>query len=562
VPHQAHPVRSGAPRPADRVALPAGDSYEAVRDAFRWRIPARFNMGAACCDTWADGSGRTALIHLHADGRTVERISFDALRAAANRLANVLRGHGIGRGDRVAILLPQVPDAAVAHLAIYRMGAIAVPLFQLFGEQALDYRLRDSGAVALVTDRIGLDKIAAICADLPLRLVLSADGGEARDLASEMARASDVFAAVDTAAEDPALLVYTSGTTGAPKGALHAHRVLLGHLPGVEMPQDLFPKAGDLFWTPADWAWVGGLLDVLLPSLFHGVPVLAHRMTKFEPEFAFRLMAEHGVHNAFLPPTALKMMRAVPDPARLGARPRSIGSGGETLGAELLDWGRAAFGGVTINEFYGQTECNLVVSSCAALMEARPGWIGRAVPGHEVAILDAAGTPLPPGEPGTIAVRAPDPVMFLGYWNNPAATAAKFSGEWLLTGDTGVMDEAGWVRFVGRDDDVITSGGYRIGPGEIEDCLLRHPAVAMVAVIGLPDPLRTERVTAVIVAAPGHAPDAALAAEIQDHVKRRLAAHAYPREVRFVTSLPLTATGKIMRGELRRSLAAPATETP
>jgi acetyl-CoA synthetase len=323
------------------------------------------------------------------------------------------------------------------------------------------------------------------------------------------------------------------------------------------MPQDLFPRPGDLFWTPADWAWIGGLFDVLLPSLFHGVPVLAHRMAKFDPEFALRLMAEHGVRNAFLPPTALKMLRAVPDPRRFGARLRSVGSGGETLGAELLDWGREALG-VTINEFYGQTECNLVVASCGALFPPRPGWMGRAVPGHEVAVVDAAGQVLPPGQLGTIAIHRPDPVMFLGYWNKPEETARKFAGDWLLTGDQGEAGEGGWLRFVGRDDDVITSAGYRIGPGEVEDCLLRHPAVAMAAVIGLPDTLRTERVTAVIVPAPGHAPDAALAAEIQEFVKHRLAAHIYPREVRFAEALPLTATGKVMRGELRRRLAEPA----
>ena len=536
--------------------LPAGESYEAIRAAFRWRIPDRYNIGVDCCDRWADGSGRLALLHLREDGGT-ERWSFDALRQASNRLANALRGHGIARGDRVGVLLPQAPEAAVTHLALYKLGAIAVPLFQLFGEQALDFRLRDSGAAALVTDALGLAKIAGIRAALPaLRLVLSADGvGEgALSLPAEMARGSDGFAPVDTGPDDPALLVYTSGTTGSPKGALHGHRVLLGHLPGVEMPQEMFPRAGDLFWTPADWAWVGGLLDVLLPSLHHGVPVLAHRMAKFDPEFALRLMAQHGVRNAFLPPTALKMLRAVPDPAGFGARLRSVGSGGETLGAELLYWGRAAFG-LTINEFYGQTECNLVVSSCAGLMPARPGWMGRAVPGHEVAILDAVGNMLPPGEAGTIAVRRPDPVMFLGYWNNPAATAEKFVGDWLLTGDQGVMSEDGWFRFVGRDDDVITSAGYRIGPGEIEDCLLRHPAVAMAAVIGLPDPLRTERVTAVVVPAPGAKADDALARALQDHVKTRLAAHAYPREVRFVEALPLTATGKVMRGELRRQFS-------
>ena len=320
------------------------------------------------------------------------------------------------------------------------------------------------------------------------------------------------------------------------------------------MPQELFPQPGDLFWTPADWAWIGGLLDVLLPSLYHGVPVLAHRMVKFDPEIAFRLLAKHEVRNAFLPPTALRMMRQVSEPARFGHRMRSIGSGGETLGAEMLDWGRGAFG-ITINEFYGQTECNLIVANCAGLMPAAPGSMGYAVPGHEVAILDPEGLPQPAGEPGIIAVRRPDPVMFLGYWNNLAATAAKFRGDWLLTGDTGVKEEDGRFRFIGRADDVITSSGYRIGPGEVEDCLLRHPAVAMAAAIGLPDALRTEVVTAVIVPAPGVEPNPALACEIQDFVRRRLAAHLYPRRVVFAEALPMTATGKVMRAALRQKLS-------
>jgi acetyl-CoA synthetase len=532
--------------------LPAGASHAEMAAAFRWRIPARYNMGVDACDKWADGSGRLALLHV-AEGRTT-RISFDALKAASNRLANVLRGHGVVAGERVAILLPQVPEAAIAHIAAYKLGCIAVPLFQLFGEEALEYRVADCSAAALVTDQLGLAKVAAIRARLSaLRLVLSADGGDALDLHTEMARARDSFAPVDTAADDPALIIYTSGTTGSPKGALHAHRVLLGHLPGVELPQNLFPQPGDLMWTPADWAWIGGLLDVLLPSLHHGVPVLAHRMQKFEPEFALRLMAEHGVRNSFLPPTALKMLRAVPAPQRFGVKLRSIGSGGETLGAELLDWGRASFG-VEINEFYGQTECNLVVSSCSALEPVRPGWIGRAVPGHQVAVVHPDGSACAPGEQGGIAVKRPDPVMFLSYWNKPAETAQKFIGDWLLTGDQGVMSEDGWFRFVGRDDDVITSAGYRIGPGEIEDCLLRHPSVAMAAVVGLPDALRTEVVTAVVVPAAGVTPSAELAAEIQALVKTRLAAHAYPRQVHFVEALPMTTTGKVMRGVLRRQL--------
>ena len=531
-------------------------SYEAVRDAFRWNIPARFNMGMACCDRWADGSGRLALLHLREDGGT-ERISYDALKAATNRLANTLRAHGVRAGDRVGVLLPQVPEAAYAHLACYKLGAIAVPLFQLFGDQALEFRLRDCGAAALVTDATGMAKLHGIRTQLPaLRLVMTLDGtGDgALDGRAAMARASDGFMPLDTSADDPALIIYTSGTTGSPKGALHAHRVLLGHLPGVEMPHWPFPQAGDLFWTPADWAWIGGLLDVLLPSLYCGVPVLAHRMAKFEPEAALTLMARHGVRNGFIPPTALKMLRQVPNPARFGARLRTLGSGGETLGADLLDWGQEAFG-CTMNEFYGQTECNLVISACAPLAPPRPGWMGRTVPGHQVAVLRADGSECAPGEAGTIAVRRPDPVMFLGYWNNPEATAQKFIGDWLLTGDQAEADEQGWFRFIGRDDDVITSAGYRIGPGEIEECLMRHPAVALAAVVGLPDALRTEAVTAIVVPRAGVETGPALAAELQALVKTRMAAHAYPRQVHFTDSLPQTATGKIMRGELRRRYA-------
>jgi acetyl-CoA synthetase len=318
------------------------------------------------------------------------------------------------------------------------------------------------------------------------------------------------------------------------------------------MPHELFPQAGDLFWTPADWAWIGGLFDVLLPAWHHGVPVLAYRARKFDPEEAFFLMAKHGVRNTFMPPTALKLMRQASEGrAHPGLRLRTVASGGETLGDELLDWGRATFG-VTINEFYGQTECNLVVGNNAALFPVRPGSMGRAIPGHEVRVVDDVGVPLPIGETGQIAIRGPDPVMFLGYWNNPHATRQKFAGECLLTGDTGRRDSDGYFWFQGRADDVITSAGYRIGPGEIENCLMKHPAVAMAAVVGVPDPLRTEIVKAFLVLKPGQAAGPGLAREIQDFVKVTLAAHEYPRQIEFVDSLPMTTTGKIMRRELRK----------
>jgi acetyl-CoA synthetase len=535
--------------------LTQASSYQAVLDRFRWQVPARYNIGADLVDR-PDRGDRLAMIHLAADG-AVQRYSFTDLARAAGRLGNVLAHHGILRGDRIGILLAQSPEAAIAHIAAYRAGLIAIPLFTLFGDDALAFRLADSGARVLVTEAASLPKLARIRDRLPdLELVLvvglGADDGDLLDFDRQLAQASERCAPVDTAADDPALIIYTSGTTGEPKGALHAHRVLLGHLPGVELPHEFFPQPGDLFWTPADWAWIGGLLDVLLPALHHGVPVVAHRMAKFDPERAFRLIGDLGVRNLFLPPTACKLMRQAAPPPRLPVplAVRTVGSGGETVGAELLDWGRRVFG-TTINEFYGQTECNLVVANCAAIMTTRPGAMGRAVPGHRVAVVDREGSEVRDGELGVIAVARPDPVMFLGYWGKPDATAEKFVGDWLLTGDQARRDEEGYFWFVGRDDDVITSGGYRIGPGEIEDCLIQHPAVAMAAVIGVPDPLRTEIVKAFVVVKPGQATDPALVAELQAFVKTRLAAHEYPRRIEFVDALPLTATGKIIRKELR-----------
>jgi acetyl-CoA synthetase len=534
--------------------LPRASSYQALCQAFHWNVPDRYNIGVDVCDKWADGSGRLALIHRQTDGSRRD-YSFDEMKRLSNRLANALAAHGIRPGDRVGILLPQQPETAIAHIAAYKLGCVAVPLFTLFGEEALAYRLSDSGARALVTDAGGAAKVAQLRERLPeLFLVLSTQGADdhVSDLAAEMEKASDTFDPLDTACDDPALIIYTSGTTGPPKGALHGHRVLLGHLPGVEMPHEFFPAQGDLFWTPADWAWIGGLIDVLLPSLHHGVPVLAHRFPKFDPEEAFAIMAEYEVRNAFMPPTALKMLRKVSRPHdRWNYALRSIGSGGETLGEELLAWGRETFG-LTVNEFYGQTECNLIVANNAALMPVRPGSMGRPVPGHEVAVIDEDGEMLPSGELGNIAVRRPDPVMFLGYWNKPEATAEKFVGDWLVTGDTGRADDDGYLWFVGRDDDVITSSGYRIGPGEIEDCLMGHPAVAMAAAVGVPDPERTERVKAFVVLSEGFEGTDELARDIQSHVKTKLAAHEYPREVEFVAELPMTTTGKIMRKELRQ----------
>ncbi len=541
--------------------LPEAHSYDDLRQAFVWQVPDTFNIGAAICDDWASREpDREALVFVDEEG-TAQHYSYSDLRRLSNQLANLLTMRGVAPGDRVGVLLPQTPETAFSHIAALKAGAITIPLFTLFGDEALAYRLGNSGAKVVITDAGGAEKLQRIRDQLPeLEAVYCTDGDlhGAMDLGSAMKSCSERFAPLATRADDPAIIIYTSGTTGQPKGALHGHRVLLGHLPGVEMSHDFLGQPGDRIWTPADWAWIGGLLDVLMPALYLGVPVVACRFKKFTPEAAFQLLQDQKVRNAFLPPTALKMMRQLPSPeTRWTLNMRSVASGGETLGAELIEWGRKTFG-LTINEFYGQTECNMIVSSCARVMTARPGIMGRAVPGHDVNVVDDAGKVLPDDTLGNIAVRRSDPVMFLGYWKNPEATAAKFAGDWLLTGDTGERDAEGWIRFVGRDDDVITSSGYRIGPGEIEDCLLRHPAVALAGVVGKPDLQRTEIVKAYIVLIDGVDPSDELAKEIADFVKTRLAAHEYPREVAFVDALPMTTTGKVIRRELR---ARASTET-
>ncbi len=535
--------------------LTPGKTYEEVYGSFQWQIPEFYNIGVDICDKWAEQGRRLALIYADESGRVVQ-YTFRDLKNLSNKLANGLQAANVGVGDRLGILLPQCPETALSHIAAYKVGAVAIPLFTLFGTEALEYRLSNSQARAVVTDAANFPKILAIRENLSnLKTILvtgTRNDENVYNFWDMIEKGSPVFQPVNSRADDPALIIYTSGTTGPPKGALHAHRTLLGHLPGVEFPHNFFPRENDLFWTPADWAWIGGLIDVLFPSWHHGIPVLAHRSKKFDPEEAFHLIAKYKVRNAFMPPTALKLMRQVPDPkSRHNYNMRSIGSGGETLGEELLEWGRQTMD-LTINEFYGQTECNLIVGCCADVMDIRPGSMGRAIPGHVVEVIDDRGNPVPAGTVGEIAVKRPDPVMFLEYWDNPEATRKKFIGDWLLTGDRAKKDADGYFWFNGRKDDVITSAGYRIGPAEIEDCLMKHPAVAMVAVIGSPDEVRTEIVKAFIVPKTDVTPGPEVAEDIKTFVKTRLAAHEYPREIEFVTELPLTATGKIMRRVLKK----------
>ncbi|MDE0130706.1 MAG: AMP-binding protein [bacterium] len=513
-------------------------TYESLVEAFRWEIPDSFNLGVACADH--QDPDALALVAEHRSGR-ISRHTFGELAEGSDRLAGGLARQGIKRGDRVAIVAPQSVEVGLAHLALWKLGAVSLPLASLFGPDAISYRLSDSGAKAAIVHPANRAKVNEAAPRLPV----IETGPEFDALCSGPA----LDLAPDTAAEDPAYLIYTSGTTGPPKGALHAHRSLFGHLPAFECYYEFAPRPGDLIWTPADWAWMGGLMDVLIPAWYYGMAVLTVE-ADFDPAGSFDLMAEHGVTLAFLPPTALKMMRA----SGAGCSDlslRAIFTAGEPLGSEVLDWAKRNLG-CRINEGYGQTEANLVVGNCASVWPVRPGSMGRAIPGHEVAIQDENGNRLI-DEEGEICVRAPDPVMMLGYWNRPESTAEKFRDGWLLTGDLGVEDSDGYLWFRSRKDDVITSMGYRIGPGEIEECLMGHPAVAMCAVVGVPDEIRGHVPAAFVVPRSGIAPSEELAAELQQHVRTRLAAHETPRRVTFLDELPRTTTGKIMRRVLRPS---------
>ncbi len=500
-------------------------TYDELRSRFRWEVPSDVNIGALAGA--AHPSEQTAI--LVTDGRRVTRtVTFGELRSDANRLANVLRARGVEAGGRVGIGLSQRPETAAAHIAVYALGAIAVPLSTRFGGDALAVRIDDSDPAVVLAEGETLERLAEIGV-----ATIDVD----RELPELLAASSARFEPVATGPETPALVIYTSGTTGPPKGALHGHRVLHGHLPGFDLSHDFFPQPDDVLWSPADWAWMGGLFDVLMPGLHHGRPVVAFRTTRFDPEQAADLIRRLGVRNAFLPATALRMMRAA------GCRDlslRTVASGGEMVGAETAAWCEEALG-ARLNEFYGQTEANLLIGNCAA-WPVKPGSMGRAYPGHDVTVEE--------GEL-TVAV-AGDPVAFLGYWRDPAATEAKVRDGRLRTGDLATVDDEGYFTFVGRTDDLISSAGHRIGPGEIEECLVGHPAVALAAAIGVPDATRQEVVKAFVVPSPGTLPSPQLAVELQTLVRQRLAAYEVPREIEFVDALPMTVTGKIRRGELRR----------
>ena len=551
------------------------DRHAELHAAFRWQVPADFNIAQACCARWArDTPDAVAIREVQADGSCTVR-TYRELQLDANRLANALGRLGVARGDRVGIVMPQRFETAVAHIALYQLGAIAMPLSMLFGPEALAYRFNDSGARAAIVDESAIANVRAVrsaCAGLVTVLAVGAAQGQGDlDWDAALAREPATFTSVATHADDAAVLIYTSGTTGPAKGALIPHRALTGNLSGFVASQNGFPKlhppatggARDaaVFWSPADWAWTGGLMDALLPTLYHGCEIIGFS-GRFSPEVAFELMQRHRVTHSFLFPTALKaMMKAVPVPReRYTLHLCALMSAGEAVGDAVFAWCRDALG-VPVNEMFGQTEMNYIVGNSCTLWPARAGSMGRAYPGHRVAVLDADGAECARGAPGDVALHRldghgdPDPVFFLGYWHNDAATAAKFTGDpansWCRTGDMAVMDADGYLWYQGRSDDVFKAAGYRIGPSEIENCLVKHPAVANAAVVPKPDAQRGAVVKAYIVLAPGCVGTPQLIDELQAHVRERLAPYEYPKEIEFIDALPMTTTGKVQRRVLR-----------
>ncbi len=544
--------------PAFEAAL---DRLGLVRtgDGSRRRIvlPARANIAADTFGLHARGprADRVAIRFEALDG-VVTDITYAALDDAVRRVATMLGTLGVRPGDRVAIHTNARPETVVAHLACYRLGAIATALSQRYGPDTLRHCLRDSGARVLVTEASAWRPVAELRRDLPdlQHVLVVGDAGPGERPFEDWRRAApQPGPPLDTAAEDPALLVYTSGSTGQPKGVLHAHRLLHGYTPSIALFYDLSLDMPDaVLWTPADWGWLAAWVDTIWPAL-----QLGHRLVcsphRFEPDWALDFMARHRVTHTLLLPTGLNRLAQIADPrAGRDLRLRCIFTGGEPLPASTLAWVEERLRTV-LNEGYGMSEVNHMIGNCRALRPIRPGSMGWEYPGHVAALVDEAGVPVPDGEVGEIVTVPTTPTLFLGYWNRPDLTAAMRLGPWVRTRDLAVRDADGYFWYRGRSDDLIKAGGTRIGPTEIEDALMAHPAVAEAAVIGVPDPARGQAVKACIRLAAGMVGDDALVEALRRHVRDRLGSFKVPRYFAFLAEFPLTSSGKISRSVLRRS---------
>jgi acetyl-CoA synthetase len=514
--------------------------YEEMVEQHRWEVPERYNIARDVCDK--HDRDRLAMVWEDWQGNE-RRVGFGELQDTSSRFANVLEAHGMERGDRVATLLPSLPETAAVFIGTYKMGAILLSLSVLYGDEGIHHRLTDSGAKVVVTNAANRDRIPDGLVDL----VLVLDEG----LEEELENASASYDVVDTSADDPAQLYYSSGTTGRAKGILHAHRYLLAH-EEFEYCHDV--RDGELFHGSGEWAWAAGICPLLGPWRYGAVALVQARLGGYDPEEHLRFLSKHGVENMFTTPTALRAMTGV---AEAGKRYpleklRITCSAGEPLNPEVIRWFREQFG-VTVLDYYGLTESYPLCGNFPTV-EVREGSMGRPVPGWEVAVLDEDERPLPAGERGEICLKArSNPHYPIGYWNRPEDTEEVFGGDWFHTKDAAQVDEDGYFWYAGRADDVIISAGYRIGPFEVESACVEHPAVKEAAAVASPDAKRGDIVKAFVVLAEGHDGSDALAAELKAFVREHLSAYAYPREVEFVDDLPKTLTGKIRRVELREA---------
>ncbi|WP_049926910.1 acyl-CoA synthetase [Halopiger goleimassiliensis] len=549
------------------TVMPSFEDYERAREEFAWDLPGEFNPAVDFLRKHED-TGRTALRYEGDDG--LETYSFEDLDDRSDRLAAALADLGVEPGDRIGVVVPQKPDNPVTHLANWKLGAVSVPLTVLFGRDALQYRLADSEATAVVVDPSVRDTVDEIRGECPaLERVIELGGREAvtgvgettdgvtthafDDLIAAYETGFDVY---DATPETPTAIMYTSGSTGPPKGVLHSHALWLGRAAAAYNYFDQGLAEGKAtLWTPADWAWGAALGGTLFAAWHHGCTIVGWPRDGFDPEAAFDLMERHEVTKAFMPPTALRLLSSVDDPEReYDLALETLASAGEPLTSEVVDWVRETFDDVSINDFYGQTELNLVVGNSDDWFDTRPGSMGKPFPGYEVRVLDPETyEPLEAGEVGELAVEPGDRrVFFDEYWGLPEKTEAKRTDEgWFLTGDLVERDDDGYLWFVSRTDDVILTSGYRVGPMEVEEAILHHPEAEQAGVVGVPDDTRGEAIKAYVQPASDDYDPETLREEIRDLVRDRLAEYEYPKYIEFVQSLPTTTTGKIKRRSLR-----------